>query len=89
MQFVAALSPGFNERLLPASQVKPTPEPKRLSRISWSNHLMPEATQVKLEMEKVARAGDPPDPRFQPAWRETCEDFVWAVVNIPEFVWMP
>ncbi|MEA3208222.1 MAG: hypothetical protein QOE70_1279 [Chthoniobacter sp.] len=87
-RFAATLTPGFAERLdVPATQ--PPPELPPLGKISWSNHLMPEATQVKIEMERRARAGDPPDPRLVPAWRETFEDFVWAMINIPEFVWMP
>ena len=35
--------------------------------VSWSNHLMTEATEIKMEMERRARAGDPPDPRLAPA----------------------
>jgi hypothetical protein len=60
-----------------------------LSRVTWSNHLVPEATTVKLEMEHRARLGAPPDPRLRAAWRETYEDFVWSLINTPEFVWVP
>jgi hypothetical protein len=88
-RFAAALAPGFPGRLLPPSAVKPLPELQPLGKISWSNHLTPEATQVKIEMERRARAGDPPDPRLASEWRETFEDFVWAVINVPELVWIP
>jgi hypothetical protein len=40
-------------------------------------------------MEHRARAGEPPDPRLDPAWREALEDVVWGVINSPEFVWVP
>ncbi|MFN6051187.1 MAG: hypothetical protein ACK47R_10185, partial [Planctomycetia bacterium] len=63
--------------------------PPRLPRISWTNHLVEEATQVKLEMEKRAKAGDAPTRRLDANWRERMEDVVWAVFNLPEFVWIP
>ena len=57
--------------------------------VSWSNHLNPEATRIKQEAERAARAGDPPTDRLRAAWRERMEDAVWALVNSPEFVFMP
>ena len=57
--------------------------------VSWSNHLNPEATRIKLEMEAEARAGDPPTRRLEPAWRERVEDMIWALANSPEFVFVP
>ena len=86
-RFTAALTPGFDERLL-IPPTAPAPLPP-LNKISWSSHLRPEATEIKMEMERRARAGDPADPQFAAPWRETCEDFVWAIINSPEFVWMP
>jgi hypothetical protein len=87
--FVPALSAGFQSRLLPPGQIQLPTEPPRLSKVSWSTHLVPEANSIKLEMERRARAGDPPDPRIDPEWRELYEDFVWSVINTPEFVWVP
>ncbi len=88
-RFAEALTPGFAGRIMPGDAGKPAPEPPRLTKVSWSNHLMPEANSLMIEMERLARAGDPPDPRLAPAWRETFEDFIWAVINVPEFVWVP
>jgi len=88
-RFVSELAPDFPGRIVPASGQAEPEGPSRLAKISWSNHLMPAATEVKIEMERRARAGDPPDPRLATGWREKYEDFVWAVVNLPEFVWMP
>jgi hypothetical protein len=84
----AALAPGFAARLVAVPPPLPPP-PERLSKVSWANHLVPEATTIQQEMERRARAGDPPDPRLEPDWREAYEDAVWAVVNSPEFVWVP
>ena len=41
------------------------------------------------DVNRRARAGDPSDPRFDPAWREACEDFIWSIINSPEYVWIP
>jgi hypothetical protein len=83
----ALLSPGFgNRRVDSAAQ---SPRLPRLPNVSWAHHLRPEATEVKFEHERQARAGDPPSPRLQPAWRERAEDAVWTVFNLPEFVWVP
>lgn len=87
--FERELAPGFPDRLRAEAAFSQPPPLPRLSKVTWSTHLVPEASQIKVEMERRARAGDPPDPRLSPAWRERFEDFVWAVINLPEFVWMP
>lgn len=87
--FVPTLSDGFSDRRIPNSQVRmPVPFP-RLAPVNWSNHLMPEANEIQVEMERQARAGAPVDPRIEPKWREVYEDFVWSVLNTREFVWIP
>ncbi len=40
-----------------------------------------EATKIKLEAERTAR--------LAPAWRERMEDAVCALVNSPEFMFVP
>lgn len=87
--FVAALSEGFDSRLVPATEIH-QPEPlSPLAPVTWSNHLVSEANSIKLEMERRARIGEPADPRLRPAWREVYEDFVWGIINTREFVWLP
>ena len=75
--------------MLPAGEVASAEALERLPRVTWSNHLRPEASRVALEMERRARLGPAVDPRFRPEWREGLEDVVWSVVNLREFVWIP
>jgi hypothetical protein len=70
-----------------AKAMLPAPRGKR--RVSWSNHLSREASQIQLEEERAARAGDPPTQRLTPGFRERIEDVVWALFNSPEFIFIP
>lgn len=86
--FASYLKEGFDSRLVMSENT--TPKKRKAQRpVSWSNHLNPEATKIKQEAEREARAGDPPTERIAPAWRERMEDAVWALVNSPEFVFVP
>lgn len=85
--FVEHLRPGFAERTRPAPPVqKKTGKQPIPKYVTWSNHLTPEATQIKLEREAAARSGDPPTPRLTTGWRERMEDVLWAVLNSPEMI---
>jgi hypothetical protein len=84
--FTELLAEGYDTRRTGAA---PAAKPARRSPVAWSNHLSPEATEIKLELEAAARAGDPPTPRLTAAWRARMEDMVWALVNSPEFVFVP
>jgi hypothetical protein len=82
------LRAGFDARLKtpPARPpVKRVPQPY----VSWSNHLHPEATNIKLRDAEEARQGDPPTERLDPQWRSRLEDVLWAVLNSSEFVFTP
>jgi hypothetical protein len=69
----------------PSTNKPRQPEPY----VSWSNHLHPEASTIKLRQEDAARRGDPPTERLDPAWRARMEDVLWAVLNSSEFVFTP
>lgn len=86
--FIGYLKEGFDSRL--AVSERTTVKARKATRpVSWSNHLHPEATRIKQEAERSARAGDPPTERLAAAWRERLEDAVWSLVNSPEFVFVP
>jgi hypothetical protein len=57
--------------------------------VTWSNHLRPEANQIAMELERIARVGPAPDERLDNGWRERLEDVVWCIINSDEFIWLP
>jgi hypothetical protein len=82
------LKDGYDSRLRtppPAPPVRRQP-PKY---VSWSNHLTPEASEIKIQLEAAARRGDPPTERLDAVWRERLEDVLWSLLNTPEFVFTP
>jgi Protein of unknown function (DUF1553)/Protein of unknown function (DUF1549)/PA14 domain len=86
--FVELLQEGYSDRRLTDATQPPTRR-STATAVSWSNHLSPEATKIKLELERLAREGDPPTTRLRGAWRERMEDMIWALINSPEFVFTP
>lgn len=89
VQYAELLSAGFADRILPENKRPPAIKREPLKHVSWSNHLSPEANRIKIEMEKRAREGDPATVALKTDWRERMEDMVWAVMNSPEFVYLP
>jgi hypothetical protein len=89
--FVELLSDGYATRRSGAGESagKPSAHRDRRTAVAWSNHHDPAATRLKIEMERATRAGDPPTARLESDWRERMEDMVWALVNSPEFVFVP
>ncbi len=86
-RMVVYLDGTFPNRVVPGALAERPHVTRR--RVSWSNHLSPEASTIQQEMEKEARAGDPPTKRLTPEFRERIEDMVWALINSPEFVYLP
>lgn len=87
--FVELLKDGYEARRVPVAVAAGKRPSGPASAVSWANHLSPEATRIKLELERRARAGDPPTARLRAEWRERMEDAVWALVNAPEFAFVP
>jgi hypothetical protein len=87
--FTELLQEGFAERHRNA-----TPEELKIQRlrnagVSWSNHLSEESNRVQIELAKAVKQGDPPSPRLEADWRVRYEDMLWALLNSPEFVFIP
>lgn len=87
--FVSLLSEGYESRVIDVDPKKVVRRFKRPAGVTWSNHLRPEANKLKLEMEKLVEQGDPPSVRLKNDWRLRAEDMVWALLNSPEFVFVP
>ena len=83
------LREGFENRRVPGAKRNPTPTFVPTSAVSWANHLDPEATRIKLDLAELARVGDPPTGRLRADWRKRMEDVLWALVNSPEFLFIP
>lgn len=57
--------------------------------VSWTNHLDPVANILRQEQIVAAREGDPPTTRLDADWRQRMEDVLWAILNSPEWVYVP
>lgn len=86
-RFSGLLSDGFDQRVrkIPALAETPIREPV----VSWANHLHPDATDVRLRQSARLRNGPAPSRWLQAEWRERLEDAVWALMNTPEFLFIP
>jgi hypothetical protein len=87
-RMTAYMGDTYSTRIVPGAKAS-QPPPRGRRRVSWSNHLSSEATRIQLEEERAARAGDAPTARLSPEFRERMEDVVWALLNSPEFVFIP
>ena len=83
----SGLHEGFSGRVV--KDAKPQPARSYRTPVSWANHLSAEATTIKLELEKQAREGDAPTQRLTDDWCRRAEDVIWAVMNMPEFLFVP
>jgi hypothetical protein len=86
-RFGELLAEGFEDRVLASPLLAETPirEPP----VSWANHLHPDATEIRLRESERLRDGPTPSRRLATAWRERVEDAVWALINTPEFQFVP
>jgi hypothetical protein len=86
-RFVRLLQDGFETRVLttPVPAETPTREPV----VSWANHLSPEATEIRLRQAARLRQGPPASRWLETDWRERLEDTIWALINTPEFLFIP
>jgi hypothetical protein len=88
-KFVSYLEAGFKERVVDCGPRKSRKDFDPTQLLSWTNHLNAKASEIKYAVEEKARLGDAPTPRLKQDWRERMEDVLWAMVNSPEFVFVP
>lgn len=96
-RFLELLEPGYHARQASGIDMaidlkaltSTTPSLRRFRYVSWSNHLNTEANVIKVEMEALARQGDPATARLTPEWRQRAEDAVWSLLNSPEMIMIP
>ncbi len=86
--FVELIREGFGTRKT-GSPAGPRPGWPKRDGVSWSNHLSSESNALRTARQKEVEKGDPPTTLLTADWRERAEDLVWALVNSPEFVWIP
>lgn len=87
--FVELLQPGYEKRIIAGAKIPGDHGGARRTAVSWANHLNAEATRIKLQLEEAARWGDVPTQRLREDWRERAEDMIWALINSPEYVFIP
>ena len=88
-KFVSYLQAGYAERVVDCGPRKSRKDFDPTQLLSWTNHLNAKASEIKYTVEEKARLGDEPTPRLKQDWRERMEDVLWAMVNSPEFVFVP
>ena len=69
-EFRALFSEGFENRVVPKSEIPPKPDVVRYAHVSWSNHFDGEANSIKQRQEVAVRKGDPPTRFLRAPWRE-------------------
>jgi hypothetical protein len=87
--YAELLSEGFDSRIVPEAKRQRPKKWDQLGHVAWSNHLSAEANSIKIEMEKRAAIGDFPTVALKQTWRENVEDMLWAMLNSPEFIFVP
>ena len=85
--FTALLADGFESRI-PATRV-PRETPIREPDVTWANHLSSEANNIRMRQSQRLLQGPEPTGRLLPEYRERVEDVVWALINTPEFQYLP
>lgn len=85
-QFLAS---GFDSRKTQNEPFEVKPWIPNVREVSWSNHLSPEANLYAARVESRVEEGPEPAICLDAHWRERMEDSLWALINTPEFQFIP
>ena len=80
---------GYEDRVVVDAPIPEDHGGARRTAVSWANHLSAESTRIKLQLEEAARWGERPTQRLREDWRKRAEDMIWALINSPEYVFVP
>ena len=86
--FVDTLKEGFAERV----QVPPQTQrvaPVHRGFVTWSNHFDVKSNELVRDIEREVSAGPEATQRLNADWRVRAEDAAWALLNAPEFQFLP
>lgn len=86
--FVAALQSGFKDRVREPEKSERLP-PVHRGFVTWSNHFTIESNTLMRDVEREIAAGPKPTERLTDSWRTLAEDAAWALLNTPEFQFVP
>jgi Protein of unknown function (DUF1553)/Protein of unknown function (DUF1549)/Concanavalin A-like lectin/glucanases superfamily len=87
-RFVEALQVGFEDRLREPEKSERLP-PMHRGFVTWSNHFTVESNALMRDVEREIAAGPEPTNRLSDSWRSLAEDAAWALLNAPEFQFVP
>jgi len=85
--FTDLLRPNFERRR--TGKAKASVKPLVQFQPDWRKHLQPEQTSMAIEAQARVREGERPTVRLTDDFRERVEDALWALINSPEFVFVP
>lgn len=86
--YVDNLRDGFSSRFVNVDPSEKSPKPHR-GFVTWSNHFDVKANELMRQIEDEVASGPVPTDRLKTDWRERAEDAAWALLNSPEFQFLP
>ncbi len=86
--FVEQIKPDWDSRIVSLAVPAAQPQPHR-GFVTWANHFDIRANQLMRDVEREIADGPKPTARLKAEWRERAEDAVWALLNTPEFQFVP
>lgn len=86
--FVEGLKDGFQDRVKEPAKSERLP-PVHRGFVTWSNHFTVESNALMRDVQREIAAGPKATERLSDLWRAKAEDAAWALLNAPEFQFVP